>query len=307
MEIKFNKEVRIALLMILTVAFFIWGYAFLKGKNLFSPTNDYYALYERVGGLMESGHVMLNGYRVGYVDDIIFTADQRHLAVKMSVEKNIELPEGTIARIVSLDFMGTKAVDLVTGVSANRHLPGDTLISEIEPELVDGLLMQIEPIRHSAEKMMSSIDSVFSVVSSMLDENMQGNVSAGMENLAAASGSLRQSLDAMETLLTDDQSRFNNLMANLESLSSNAVSITDSLAGSDLFLAINNMNDVLDDLNRLVEKAAGGEGSLGKLLEDEELYNNLESATRNLDLLLIDLRERPGRYVNFSVFGRRRN
>jgi len=291
--------------MILTVAFFIWGYAFLKGRNLFSPTNEYYALYERVGGLMESGHVMLNGYRVGIVDDIIFTTDQRYLVVRISVDKSIEIPEGTIARIISLDFMGTKAVDLVTGVSADRHLPGDTLISEIEPELLEGLLMQIEPVRLSAEKMMSSIDSVFSVVNTILDENMQGNISAGMENLAAASGSLRQSLDAMESLLTEEQSRFKTIMANLEMVSNNVVSISDSLAASDLYLAISNMNNVLDDINQVVERVASGEGTLGKLLDDEKLYNNLENAARNLDILLIDLKERPGRYVNFSIFGRR--
>ncbi len=307
MRIYFNKEVRIGLLMILILVFFIWGYSFLKGKNLLSPTNNYYAVYERVGGLMESGHVMLSGYRVGYVDDIRFSDDQRYLLVRLSVDKGINLPEGTVARIVSSDFMGTKAINLYMGVSDRHHSPDDTLISEIEPDLLEGLMMQIEPVRYQAEKMMASIDSVFIAVNSMLDAEMQDNISESMVNIKATTSSLRQSITAMEGMFTSDDNPLEGIMTNIEKASGNFASLSDSLVRSDIINVIANMNNVLDDLARVVEKAGSGEGSLGKLLADEELYNNLESAAENLDKLIIDLKEHPGRYVNFSIFGRRRD
>ncbi|TVR73262.1 MAG: MCE family protein [Marinilabiliales bacterium] len=306
MTVKLSKEAKVGLLVIITLAFFIWGYGFLKGKNVFSPTNDYYALYDRVGGLMESGHVMLSGHRVGYVDDIRFTGGQRYLQVRLSIDRKIELPEGTVARIINSDFMGTKAVDLIMGESSERHNPGDTLRSEVEPDLVEGLLRQVEPVRDKAESMLASVDSVFVIMRSILDKDVQESISEGVINAGDAIAGLKRSVSTLEGMLTDQENRFGNIMSNLEYISDNFVSVSDSLAQSDLLTAVSNVNNVLEELNHVMKRLNRGEGTAGKLLADEELYNNLESAARNLDQLVIDLREHPGRYVHFSIFGRKR-
>ncbi len=314
MEIKISKEVKIGILMVLTIGFFIWGYSFLRGKNLLKPTDNYFVVYDQVGGLMESGHVFMSGYKVGYVDDIRFMDDIQNLIVKISIDKRIILPEGTMARIFSSDIMGTKAVELVPGISAERHHSGDTLIADIKPDLQEEITRQIEPLKNRAIDMMASLDSVMGIFKVILDEDFRESFSKSMDDISGTVSSLQRSMYTMDTLLTKEDSRFNRILANLGSISGNVAAsneditiilnnfaaISDSLAKSELLSAVNHLNDVLAG-------ASEGEGSLGKFISDEQLYNNLESASENLDKLLIDLRERPGRYVNFSIFGRKRD
>lgn len=314
MELKISKEAKIGILMVLTIGFFIWGYSFLKGKNLLKPTDNYFVVYEQVGGLMESGHVILSGYKVGYVDDIRFMDDMQNLLVKISIDKRIILPEGTVAKIFSSDIMGTKAVELVPGISAERHQSGDTLIADIKPDLQEEITLQIEPLKNRAIDMMASLDSVMGIFQVILDEDFRESFTKIIDNISGTVSSLQRSMYTMDTLLTREDSRFNRILASLESISGNVAgsnedisimlnnfaAISDSLAKSELLSAVNNLNDVLAGVSE-------GEGSLGKLISDEELYSNLESAAKNLDILLIDLKERPGRYVNFSIFGRKRD
>ncbi len=314
MSIKISKEAKIGILMVLTIGFFIWGYSFLRGKNLLKPTDNYFVVYEQVDGLMESGHVFLSGYKVGYVDDIRFMGGVQNLLVKISIDKGIVLPEGTIARIFSSDIMGTKAVELVPGISAQTHRSGDTLMADIKPALQDEITRQIEPLKNSAEDMIASLDSVMRIIKVILDEDFRDTFSKSVDNAGVALSSLQRSVYSIDTLLTREDSRFNRILTNLGLITENVASsneditimlnnfaaISDSLAKSELLAAVNNLNDVLAG-------ASEGKGSLGKFISDEELYNNLESASKNLDKLLIDLREHPGRYVNFSIFGRKRD
>lgn len=318
---KLNREIKIGILMVATIMVFIWGYSFLKGKNMFKPVKSYYVLYERVGGLIESGHVILSGYKVGYVDGIRFTDDLQQLVVKISVESRFSLPEGTVAKIISSDLLGTKSIELLPGTSHRRVSPGDTLLADIEPDLKEEINLQILPLKLRAEDMMASMDSVLIIFQAILDQDFRESFAASIDNIGQTVSSLQRSVYSVDTLLTIEGSRFNRIMHNLESISgnlaagnedintilSNFASVSDSLARSELLSTINNLNDVLAESSQLIDNINRGEGSMGKLITDEELYNNLESATKNLDLLLIDLKERPGRYVNFSIFGRKRD
>lgn len=318
---KLNREIKIGILMVATIMVFIWGYSFLKGKNMFKPVKSYYVLYERVGGLIESGHVILSGYKVGYVDGIRFTDDLQQLVVKISVESRFSLPEGTVAKIISSDLLGTKSIELLPGTSHRRVSPGDTLLADIEPDLKEEINLQILPLKLRAEDMMASMDSVLIIFQAILDQDFRESFAASIDNIGQTVSSLQRSVYSVDTLLTLEGSRFNRIMHNLESISgnlaagnedintilSNFASVSDSLARSELLSTINNLNDVLAESSQLIDNINRGEGSMGKLITDEELYNNLESATKNLDLLLIDLKERPGRYVNFSIFGRKRD
>lgn len=321
MILKLSKEVRIGILVILTTGFFIWGYSFLKGKNFLASTNNYYAFYEQVGGLIESGHVMMSGYKVGYVDDIRFMDDLKHIRVRVSVDKRFVLPEGTVARIIGADIMGTKAVELIPGNREGRLKAGDTLIPDIEPNLTEEIRLQIMPLKTRAEDMMANMDSVLIIFQSLLDQEFRENFAASIDNMSGTISSLQRSVYAVDKLLNEEDSRFNNIMSNLESVSgnfadsnddinkilNNFAAISDSLAQSELLSTIDNLNNVLGELNQVMEGVNRGDGSLGKLISDEDLYNNLESATKNLDLLLLDLKDRPGRYVNFSIFGRKQD
>ncbi len=321
MVLKLSKEAKIGILVLLTTGFFIWGYSFLKGKNFLASTNNYYAFYEQVGGLIESGHVMMSGYKVGYVDDIRFMDDLKHIRVRLSVDKRFVLPEGTVARIIGADIMGTKAVELIPGNREGRLKAGDTLIPDIEPNLTEEIRLQIMPLKTRAEDMMANMDSVLIIFQSLLDQEFRENFAASIDNMSGTISSLQRSVYAVDKLLNEEDSRFNNIMSNLESVSgnfadsnedinkmlNNFAAISDSLAQSELLSTIDNLNNVLGELNQVMEGVNRGDGSLGKLISDEDLYNNLESATKNLDLLLLDLKDRPGRYVNFSIFGRKQD
>jgi phospholipid/cholesterol/gamma-HCH transport system substrate-binding protein len=312
MQISFKKEVKIGILLVLTISFFFIGYNFLKGRNILKPTSYYYVVYDDIGGLMESGHVIKSGYRIGSVDNIRFADNQDHLVVRLAIPQSFDLPVGSVARIFSLDVMGTMAIEIIPGTSDAKHGPGDTLYAALKPGFIDVISDQLTPVASKAESMMSSIDSVMIVIHSMLDSDFR-------ESFSASSAHLSNTLYAMDTLLTKENSRLNNILASLESITdnfagsnehisstlNNIAAISDSLAGSELLSAVNNLNEVLSEVNSTMEGVNRGDGSFGKLLTDDELYNNLESAAKNLDLLLIDLQESPGRYVHFSIFGRK--
>lgn len=320
MKGKFNKEVKIGILIIFTIGFFIWGYNFLKGKRIFAPTHNYYVVYDEIGGLMESAPVIMSGYKVGYVDNINFMEDMQHLSVRLSVDNKIVFPRRTVARIFSSDIMGTRAVEIITGLSAEKYSPGDTLEADFEPGLKEEISLQIIPLKERAEDMMMSMDSVLVIFQTMLDDDFRESFAGSIDNLNKTVISLQRSMYSIDTLITLSDSRFNRVLDNLESISGNIAgsnedisvildnfaSISDSLAQSELLSTVKHLNAILAETDQMMEGIGRGEGSLGKLVSDDDLYNNLETATRNLDLLLIDLKEHPGRYVNFSIFGRKR-
>ena len=320
MKLKLNKETKAGILVLLTLAVFIWGYSFLSGRNIFSATHSYYVQYDRIGGMMEQADVKLSGYNVGYVSSIRFVGIDDFL-VRLSVESRFSLPEGTVARIISSDIMGTRAIELVPGPLPGIHSPGDTLAGEIEPDLVAEITNYLVPLASRAENMMASMDSVLIVFQTLLDQDFQDTFSQSIDRIGSTIVSLQSSVHSIDTLFSHEESRFNRIMDNMESISDNLAgnnqnittildnfaSVSDSLARLEIIAAVNNLNDVLSETTRIIEGIERGEGSLGKLVSDEQLYNNLENATRNLDMLLIDLRERPGRYLNFSIFGRRRD
>jgi phospholipid/cholesterol/gamma-HCH transport system substrate-binding protein len=314
MDLKIKKEVKIGILVILTVGFFILGYSFLKGRNLFSPSKTYYVMYENVGGLTESAHVFYSGFRIGFVSNIRFTDDMQYLLVRITADGRISLSRDARARIYSSDIMGTRAIELIPGSSPGLHLSGDTLLADYEPDLIEEVKQYFLPLTSRAEGMMASMDSLLLVFQVMLDSDFRENFSNTIESISST-------VNSLDTLLTSGDSRVNRIIDNLNSISGNIAgsnedinaildnfaAISDSLARSELLATINQLGEVLDEANRLITGVGQGEGTLGKLVTEEELYNNLESASKNLDLLLIELREQPGRFINFSVFGRRRD
>jgi phospholipid/cholesterol/gamma-HCH transport system substrate-binding protein len=320
MKGKFNKETKIGVLLILTIGVFIWGFSFLKGQRLFSPTSTYYVIYENVGGLVESSDIILSGYKIGHVTDIRFV-DINNMSIRLSVESRFQLPRGTVARIFSSDVLSARAIEIVPGQSAEMHLPGDTLRGEVGPDFVEAISNYLIPLTSRAGDLMVSMDSVMNIIKSLMDADFRENFAGIVDNINKTAISLQRSVYSADTLLTREDSRLNRIIDNLESISGNLsgsnedistilgnfASISDSLARAEFISTINHLNEVLSETALVMEKIERGEGSLGKLISDENLYNNLESATESLDLLLMDIKDRPGRYLNFSVFGRRRD
>ncbi|MBN1185974.1 MAG: MCE family protein [Bacteroidales bacterium] len=302
---KISREVKIGVVGIITIALFLWGLNFLKGKNVFKSAKYYYAVYDDIIGLKDAHSVYLRGFKVGQVSDILIMKDSaRSIIVEFFIEEDLDIPLNSVIKIVPDGFMGVMALDLLLSNNDTILKSGDTLTSAIETSIMD----QLAPIKNKVDTAISTIDSVLGAVNSILDAETQKNLKESIKNLKDFSASLN-----------DNNSKFNKMLANIESITSNIKNhneeiskiisnlsdVSDSLAQADIKQTIDKSYEALAQTQEIVDKINRGEGSIGMLINNDTLYNNIESASLNLDKLLIDLREHPKKYVHFSIFGRK--
>ena len=314
---KISREIKAGVIVIIAIAFFVWGYSFLKGKDLFEKTYSYFAIYDRVDGLMNSAPVYVNGLKVGNVGNISFLSDtNRQIIIELKILKDFFIPKKSIAEIYSADLMGTRAIKIILSNENTFYRPYDTIISSIEADLKTQVSAQVLPLKLKAEDLIKSIDSVMTVVQSIFDRQTRYNISRSIESIRMTVESLEKTSVALDTLVQSEKYALTRIIANIESISENLKNnnelitnimknlsnLSDSLQQANIKQTILNANKALYEANLILDKINRGEGSLGMLIQNEQLYKNLESSSRNLDLLLRDLRENPKRYVHFSLF-----
>lgn len=308
---KFTSEAKIGIIVTIAIASVIWGLNFLKGRNLLKATDSYYAVFSEIGGLEKNAKIFINGYRVGQVGEIVFNVNRGGmLTVTLDIQKNFEVPEGSAAILYDADFMGTKAIEIVLAEGTEHHESGDTLPALIKPGLADQLEQHLIPVKDKAEHMIVTIDSLLSSLKYVFDQE-------SADLLKASIGDMKSSMSGIEGMVGEDgkltrmishlESVTRNLKAHNEQLTaavSNIESITDSIAKSELKATINNTNQTLKHTHQIMEKINKGEGTMGMLVNNDTLYQNIEAMSKELELLLNDLQENPKKYINVSVFGR---
>lgn len=316
---KKSKEIKIGIITVIAIAIIYWGFNYLKGTNLFDKKQIYYAVYEQVNGLVNSSSVTVNGYKIGIVENIKFIPgdNKGRLLVRISINnKDIEIPDNSVAKIQN-DLLGTASIVIAMGNSNTMANSGDTLKSELATTLQQEVSMQMLPIKVKAESLMLSLDSVLAVVQYIFNDKTRENLSHTFESIKITIQNLEHASFSVDTLLTTQKYKLSAILSNVESISkniknnnenitnilSNFSSLSDTLVKADINKTINNANEALADFNQIMQKINSGEGSLGLLINNDSLYNKLESSSSNLDLLIIDLKENPSRYVNFSLFG----
>ncbi len=312
---KLSKEIKVGLLVTGALVALIWGMNYLKGLDLFTSDNKYYALYNRVEGLVPSSDVVLNGVKVGLVQKIEFLEDRSgRILVTLIVQRKVIIGNGTIASINSSDLLGGKVVDLILDTTSPPAEDGDTLKSDIQTTLSDQML----PVKDKAENLIESLDSLAVALHELLNHNNQNNLNAGFNSLSKTLKNLEQASESLDKMLTTD-GKLKKMIDNIESISANIknnneslslalkniASISDSLAKSNLSSTINNANLTLKETSQIMEKINKGEGTMGMLINNDSLYNALERSASDLDKLLIDLKQNPKRYVHISVFGKK--
>lgn len=309
---KLQHEIKIGILVLLALMALLWGLNYLKGKDLFSNRNRCYVVFPSVEGLVASNPVYLNGMKVGIVNRIDFTDDRSgRLYVNLLLNEDVFIPSNSIAQIYSADIIGTKALRILQGDSKEALKEGDTLRADIEPGLSQILSSQVSPVKDKAEALMVSLDSTTQIVNRLFDENTQNNVRNTVLNLSKTSASL----DQMMAPGGEIQSSIKNIekitavlaadMSTIHRIIDNAAGISDSLAASGLATAVQSASSSLQQLNLLLESINQSKGSMGLLVNDPELYHSLDQSVKSLNVLLTDLKENPGRYVNVSVFGKK--
>ena len=313
---KIRREAKLALTALAAVFILIWGINFLKGSSLFESKSTFYGVYDSVEGLKVSSGVIYRGYQVGQVISIQFTGERfDRVLVKFSVDKGLELPSNTLAMIQSADLMGSKVVALVPGDSHVTAVSGDTLRSQVERGLMEQVSQQMLPLKQKAERLLGSLDSVMLIVQGLFNEetkknlsNSFGSIDRTLRNLEGASGNLDTLIQGesarISSILQDVNSITGNLRNNNEEISNilgNVSAISDSLRQASLHQTLMSLDYILATTDSIMNKINRGEGTIGALLNDNDLYYNLNQVNENLNRLLVEFRYNPKRFINLSL------
>ncbi len=318
---KISKEFKIGVVVISAIGAFIWGLFFLKGTDLLSQKYVLYAVYPKIDGLIEANPLMIKGYKVGQVNKISLMkrGGEYQVLVKFLLTEDVKIPKNSIAKAVSSDLLGSKAVEIIYSEEKEFVASGDTLLAETEAGLKESVNKQLTPLQKKAEGLISSIDSVMTIVQFVLNDKTRDNLSKSFESIKKAIESLEQTAYKFDDLIATEKSKISSILTKLnsvadmlekntdkiESVINNLNTLSDSLAKADLKKTIDDADKTLIEFRKLLEQINSGQGSMGKLAKNDSLYNNLNRTSEDLDKLMKDLRVNPERYIHFSVFGRR--
>jgi phospholipid/cholesterol/gamma-HCH transport system substrate-binding protein len=318
--LKITREFKIGLFTVVTAFLIIWGINYLKGKDIFSRQMYYYAVYDDVTGLIESNPVSINGVKVGQVNSIRFLPDgSGRILVENIISRSVHIPKNSISQLTGASLMGNREIIIILGDSNEMIQNGDTLQSGMATSIQEEVSQMVTPIKHKADELFIQIDSILEVFQSIFNTQTRDNIvrsfasiQSTLENLETTTGRLDQTIDSesvrISSILANAESITSNLSDNndlVKNILQNFSSISDSIAAANLHQTLVNAEKSLENLNNVLAKIERGEGSIGLLVNDEGLYNNLESSSKQLELLLEDIRKNPGSYINFSVFGGR--
>lgn len=311
---KLSKEVKVGLLVTAALAGLFWGMNYLKGIDIFADDNTYYAVYQNVDGLVPSSDIILSGVKVGQVTKIHFTNDRsgRIVAVFL-VSSKVFIGKNSVAKIISSDLLGGRAVKIELDSLSSPAVDGDTLLSSVETTLSD----QMMPVKDKAENLIESLDSLAITLKAVFSPETRKNLNSSFENLNKSLNSIEQTSNSINFMVSNDNGKLKKMFDNIESITANFKAnnenlsnvmknfsqISDSLAKSNLASTINNADKTLRETALIMEKINKGEGTMGMLINNDSLYNSLERSAADLDKLLIDLKQNPKRYVHFSMFG----
>ncbi|MDR1672929.1 MAG: MlaD family protein [Bacteroidales bacterium] len=297
---KFKKEIKIGVVVTFIIFLFLWGYNFLKGRNLFSSYNYYYAVFPHVGDLQTSGAVKVNGFVVGLVSDIAFTSDRLDsLKVEIAVKKNLNISKNTIVRIES-GLISGNYVALLPG-KGELAQNGDMLKGVLVPDL----LGKLAPIADKADSVMNSINYTLGIFHNMLDSTVQDNFRSIVANTERMVSSSRNKIGLILSNFESVSSNLEKSNEDISQLISNLSAFSSTLSESDVKTTVDHANSTLRQLDTLLKGINAGEGTVGKLARNDSAYIFLQRSLEDLDKLLIDLRENPKEYVHFSLFGKK--
>ncbi|WP_108867243.1 MlaD family protein [Aquimarina aquimarini] len=303
---KFTREVKTGILAICAIALLIFGYSFLKGKNLLENNRTFYAVYTNVEGLIPSSPVTINGMTVGQVVSIDFADTKGNLVVEFNVNSDFSFSKNSQAKVYGGGLIGGKSLAIVPiyeqGLEAKD---GDTLPSKIEAGLLELVNDRLTPLQEKLEAVITDADTLLNSVNGVLNVDNKNNLNSIFKDLSVTVKNFKGASTSLNNILSGNEGKLNNVFSNLDKMSTNLNKVSDSLAqvniarlGRDLETTLANFEKISKDLN-------SGRGTVGKLLKDDKLYNNLEQTSKQLELLLQDLRLHPKRYVHISVFGKK--
>jgi len=301
-----NKELKIGFVSLSAILVLFFGLNYLKGLNILEKSRTFYSIYENISGLKVGSPVFLNGYQVGMVSDINLLDNKlKKLLVSFKLSKDFEIPANTICKIVNQDLMGTKSVNLLLGDTDLLSNHGDTLSSSVEGSLQDEVNAQILPLKVKTEELISSVDSVMTIITAILNKEARENLSNSMQSLDNTFVLMNEAMFKVNQIVDDNDERISSIIKNIESNNSTISNILNNFSIISDDIAKSNIQNLLVSLAESTKKINDSEGSFGKFINDKDLYLNLKNSSKELEILISDIKENPHRYLNFSIIGGR--
>jgi len=304
--LKITREIKTAILVIASILLFIWGYSFLKGRDLFTNYKTFFVEYKSVEGLATSAPVTLNGLVIGKVTSITIDEKTGVLLVQLQLKTDFPISRSSTASIYEPGFIGGKQIAIVPNFEDKTlAVDGQKLQGSVKLGLTDKVGDQLAPLQEKLEKLLGSTEKLISGLNNVLDQKGQQDLKLTLAELSKTIEQFHKVSVSVNALLDSNKTQINSTVANLNKLSGNFSKISDSLNKADLGKSVRNLNATLAKVDGIMTNLSSGKGSMGKLLNDEAFYQNIKNSTKELELLLQDVRLYPTRYVNISVFGKK--
>lgn len=304
-----SKYIKLGALIACCIIMFVWGINYLKGIDILKTSNTYYVKYNRVDGLVKSSVILVNGFQIGLVQDIYFSdANDGSFIVELTVQGDIKIPKGSTAVLGSSDLLGTKAIKISFLADNEYYAEGDTLPSSIDDDMLELLGNEVMPLKDKALQLLMSVDSTMYALNSVLSLETQENLRQSilhfnytMQNMAQITAQLNgilknrgENLDHVISNIDTLSAAFSSSSESLKNTLSNLSNLSDSLSKSNIKAAI-------DDMATIMSSIENSEGSLGLLINDKNLYENLDSSAKSLNELLSDLQQNPSKYLKLTA------
>ncbi|MEZ7499356.1 MlaD family protein [Flavobacterium sp. Arc3] len=303
---KLTREIKTAVLVIASILLFIWGYSFLKGRDLLSSYKTLYVEYKTVEGLTSSAPVTLNGLEIGRVAQITIDENTGNLLVELQIKSDFPISRTSIATIYEPGFIAGKQIAIVPNFDDKSvALSGEKLKGEIRLGLTDKVGEKLVPLQEKLDKIMANADLLITGVNNVLDKKSQEDLRKSLSELSQTMEQFHKASLTMNTILDENKTQVKGVVTNFNKISGNFSKISDSLSKADLGKTVRNLNNTLAKVDGIMKGLESGNGTMGKLLNDDALYNNLSKTSKELELLLQDVRLYPTRYVNVSLFGKK--
>jgi phospholipid/cholesterol/gamma-HCH transport system substrate-binding protein len=317
LKLRISKEIKVAVVFIVAISVLVWGIMYLKGLEIFTHKRIIYAVYDRVNGLVKANPVSISGMKVGQVKNLYFSKTlKRKIIVELYIADDYPIPRDSKATITSSGLLGSMEVTIELGTSPEIIKEGDTLRSVTEATLGEAVNQQLVPLKRKVESLISSMDTLVGTFQDLLNKDTQENLAKSIRHITESLENLSHMTANVDTLVDKERNNLAAIINNIASISSNLrqnndkisnifanfSSLSDSLAKARIPATFVQINKALADINTVLEKINNGQGTLGLLVNDKSLYNELDKAARDLNLLLEDIKANPKKYLKVSVF-----
>lgn len=279
---------------------------FLKGRNLFDNSTKLYAVYDNVAGLVVSAPVTINGLNIGKVNSIEMLPDGKMKVELIITNAQIQIAKSSTAQIMDSGLIGGREIAILNNFSDKNFVEsGDILKASDKLGLTAELANQIGPVKDKVEVLLENANKLIENLNATLDASTQQKLKSAIASLEITMAEFSQTSKNINGILADNKSKLNTTITNFEKTSGNLNNMTSSLEKADLGATVKKLEATLTSVNGMMTNLEQGKGSMGKLLSDDAMYTNLTKTSKELELLLQDLRLNPTRYVNVSVFGKK--